>query len=162
MKEEVIDGINYRLDEENLTAEVIKTSGGYEGDIIIPKTVVFNELIYCVTSIGENAFNGCESLTSITIPNSITCIEDWAFHDCIKLTVVTIPDSVEIIGDSAFGGCKSLKVITIPDSVKVIGDWAFAYCNNLIAIIFQGAAPWMKIALGDNWYFGAPAKIIIA
>ena len=73
MIEEIIDGIKYRLDEENLTAEVIQNNE-YEGDIIIPGTVVCNETTYRVTSIGEGAFEGCESLTSIVIPDCVTII----------------------------------------------------------------------------------------
>ena len=162
MVEAIIDGINYRLNEETKTAEVIKKENGYEGDITIPETVVFNERTYRVTSIGDGAFWNCESLTSISIPNSVTCIEDTAFHGCKKLPTITIPDSVEIIGDSAFWGCESLKVIAIPNSVKVIEDYAFANCTSLSSITFQGAAPWMKrIGLGDGWHSGSPAKIVI-
>ena len=161
MKEEIINGIKYRLDEENLTAEVIR-KGEYIDCIIIPEAVVFNELTYRVTSIGKYAFYGCESLTAITIPNSVTIIEDSAFHDCKKLSSITIPESVEIIGDSAFAYCESLKVIAIPNSVKYIGDWAFSSCSSLAVITFQGAAPWMKrIGLGDDWHLGSPAKITI-
>ena len=65
MIDKTIKGINYRLDEENLTAEVIQEEG-YEGDIIIPETVVFNKVAYRVTSIEEEAFLDCSSLTSIT------------------------------------------------------------------------------------------------
>lgn len=140
MKEEIINDINYRLDEDNLTAEVIKKSSGYEGHIIILKTVEFNERTYRVTSIG-----------------------DRAFYDCKKLSSITFLDGVEIIGDNAFWGCESLISIAIPDSVKIIGDSAFAYCHRLTTITFQGAAPWIKgIALGDDWHFGSPAKIVIA
>ena len=137
MKEEIINGIKYRLDEENLTAEVIRKDE-YKDCIIIPEAVVFNELTYRVTSIGMGAFYGCESLTAITIPNSVTIIEDNAFHDCIKLSSITIPESVEIIGDSAFAYCESLKVIAIPNSVKYIGDWAFSCCKSLKKVIIRG------------------------
>ena len=63
MKEDVINGIKYCLDEDNLTAEVINND--YEGDIIIPQSVELNERTYRVTSIGDYAFSGCESLKSI-------------------------------------------------------------------------------------------------
>ena len=46
MKEEIINSINYRLNEETLTAEVAENSGGYEGAIVIPETVVLNEVTY--------------------------------------------------------------------------------------------------------------------
>lgn len=75
MIEQIINNINYRLDEENLTAEVIKKSEGYEGDIIIPETVVFNTATYRVTSIRQHAFDCCSSLTSIVLPDSVTSIE---------------------------------------------------------------------------------------
>ena len=85
MKEEIIDDINYRLYDHNLTAEVINKNGGYEGDIIIPEIVVFNEATYRVTSIASWAFRGCQSLTSITIPDSVTSIGGGAFDNCDSL-----------------------------------------------------------------------------
>ena len=71
MKEEILNGINYRLNGWTKTAEVIKKSGGSEGDIIIPETVVFNERTYRVTSIGRHAFDGCDSLLSFTYQGTL-------------------------------------------------------------------------------------------
>lgn len=67
-----------------------------------------------VTSIGERAFFRCESLTSITIPDSVTSIGMEAFWGCSSLTSITIPASVISIGDSAFGWCEKLEVIFAP------------------------------------------------
>ena len=89
MKEKIINGINYRLNGWTKTAEVIKKSGGYEGDIVIPETVVFNERTYRVTSIGKEAFAFCYPLTSITIPNSVTSIGRHAFVGCDSLLSIT-------------------------------------------------------------------------
>ena len=77
----------------------------------------------------DGAFRGCDSLQSVTIPNSVTKIGDGAFSACFSLQSVTIPNSVTKIGDGAFRSCKSLQSITIPNSVTSIGDGAFSGCN---------------------------------
>ena len=84
-----------------------------------------------VTTIGDSAFRGCSSLTSVTISDSVTTIGDSAFSGCSSLTSVTIPDSVTTIGDSAFYNCSSLTSVTIPDSVTTIEYAIFGGCSNL-------------------------------
>ena len=87
-----------------------------------------------VTGIGNDAFNGCMSLTSITIPTNVTNIGFNAFYRCTSLTSITIPDSVTRIDNGVFLGCTSLTSITIPDSVTIIGDNAFRRCTSLTSI----------------------------
>ena len=97
------------------------------------KTIIPNS----VTSIGDYAFSGCSSLTSVTIPNSVTSIGSDAFFLCSSLTSVTIPNGVTSIGDRAFNSCSSLTSVTIPNSVTSIGDRAFYGCTNLTDIIWN-------------------------
>ncbi len=79
-----------------------------------------------VTSIGNNAFNGCDHLTSIMIQDGVTHIGSGAFADCFDLTSIVIPNSVTSIGERAFYGCSSLASIEIPNSVTSIGRGAFS------------------------------------
>ena len=84
-----------------------------------------------VTTIGEYAFANCSGLTSIEIPNSVTSIGDSAFYYCENLTSVIIGSSVTTIDAEAFSYCSGLTSINIPDSVESIGILSFLGCNNL-------------------------------
>ena len=94
-----------------------------------------------VTSIGNDAFRDCISLSSINIPSSVTSIGDWAFLGCSSLTSISIPSSVTSIGWSAFTGCSSLTSISIPSSVTSISGWAFENCSILKTVRFKGKMP---------------------
>ena len=87
-----------------------------------------------VTTIWNSAFYECDSLTSITIPDSVTTIENYAFWRCSSLTSVIIPNSITTIGEAAFLDCSSLTSVTIGDSVTTIGGHAFANCSNLTSV----------------------------
>ena len=131
-----IDGLWYEVVAKAKVAKVIqyKNDVYYKGDIVIPETVVYEDVTFSVTSIGNSAFESCFNLTSITIPNSVTSIEYEAFSYCSGLTSVTIPNSVVNIGYNAFLRCSSLSSVTIPNSVTSIGGCAFYYCSGLTSV----------------------------
>ena len=90
-----IDGIWYNLIEKGKVAEVTNRLGGssegsgsYKGSVVIPDSVTYNGVEYDITSIGQNAFYGCTSLTTITIPNSVSSIEENVFKYCTALMTV--------------------------------------------------------------------------
>lgn len=97
----VLNGIKYRLNI-NKTAEVLKND--YSGDIVIPKTVTYNNITYKITSL-EDCFSGCCSLTSITLPDGITSLGYRCFSGCSSLTSINLPSSITSLGVSCFSGC---------------------------------------------------------
>ena len=109
-------------------------------------TITFEE---DVTEIRENAFFGCDTLTSINIPDSVTYIGDYAFQSCEGLTSFIIGSRVTDIGYSAFKGCSSLTSITIPDSVTYIGDYAFSSCTGLTSMVI----PFSITEIGKNVFY---------
>ena len=105
--------------------------------ITIPSTVEYSGQTYSVTSIGEQAFNWCTSLTSINIPSSVTSIGNNAFYYCSNLKDIIIPNGVTSIGNFSFCCCKSLPSITIPNSVTSIGKFAFDGCEGLTDVVLS-------------------------
>lgn len=108
-------------------------------------------------SIGDGAFNNCESLTKVVIPDRFKALGAYAFANCLKLetvtfnegvakvpqgflygceslTSVTIPSTVNYVGNEAFSGCKKLTTITFPDSVTYVGEEALANCISLQSV----------------------------
>ncbi len=137
-----VDGIYYRIKRTmNKTVEVTykgisygEYSDEYVGDLIIPESVKNNGITYSVTSIGDDAFYYCASLTSIEMPSSIKSIGRSAFSGCSGLTSIEIPNSVTYIGSSAFSGCSGLTSIEIPNCIEKIEDYTFYGCTDLNCI----------------------------
>lgn len=92
-----------------------------------------------VTRIGKSAFKGCSSLSSVDIPNSVTTLGDYIFENCKGLLNIIIPDRVTSIGVRAFDNCSMLKSAVIGSGVTSIGSYAFYNCVNLA-----------DVTMGDN------------
>ena len=102
------------------------------------------------TAIPDNAFYGCSSLTSITIPTGTESIGFYAFHHCDELLTFTIPENVVTIGEWAFSSCAKLTSISIPAAVTDIGIYGFAYCKALTTVTFAPNA--QLTSLRDNLF----------
>ena len=103
-----------------------------------------------VTSIGDSAFEGCTSLKNLVIPDNITSIEKGVFQGCSSLTDIVIPNRVTSIGKGAFFACNSLTSIVIPSSVICIGTWAFYGCESLKSLVIPDSVT----SIGDETFYG--------
>lgn len=101
--------------------------------------------------IGTRAFSGCTSLTSIVIPNSVTCIGDSAFSNCTGMTSALIGRGVTTIGAYAFNKCHQLASIIIGSGVTTIGKYAFAIClTQRTLTIYATIPPKTKFCFYNN------------
>ena len=128
-------------------------------NVFLSETIDYEGKTYTIMSIGQWAFSSCTSLTSVSIPNSVTSIGENAFwgtalyenpanwengalyiDDClIKVDEgfvghFRIKENTRVIADGAFVNCKSLTSVIIPNSVTRIGDVVFAGCESLTSV----------------------------
>lgn len=94
-----------------------------------------------VTSIANEAFQGCSMLESVSIPASVTSISRDTFSGCTSLESINIPASVTSIGNHAFYDCTSLVSITIPSSVTEIGGGAFGGLCRIVTVTCEATEP---------------------
>lgn len=127
------NGIKYQTLEAAGEVEVARQGYTLSGDIVIPEIVSDGVNNYTVTAIGDYSFSGCNTMTSVVIPNSVTSIGTEAFYSC-NLSSVTIPNSVLSIGYEAFAGCSNLTEVSIPESVTEIIGNPFFLCSKLPAV----------------------------
>ena len=151
-------GLDYTLSEDGMSYSVTRIGECIDTELIIPST--YEGLP--VTSIGDSAFSGCSSLTSVVIGDSVTSIGEKAFRYCSSLTEVVIPDRVTSIGGSAFYYCSSLTEVVIPDRVTSIGGYTFYFCSSLTEIVigdsvksigdctFTGCSSLTEVVIGES------------
>ena len=137
---------NDTYDTTNYNSITVNVSGGSSSDFFVC-TFDFTEYQFLLEDesgiIADSAFENCYSLTSITIPNSITSIGESAFYGCSSLATVTFEanSSLRSIGDRAFDNCTSLASITIPSGVTSIGAYVFDSCFVIETITFEPTTP---------------------
>ena len=144
------DGINYLIKENEGVKYAIVDYGYYEGEIVIPSSVVIDGQEYPVKEIGKKAFIGCNKITTVALPEGLTCIDSLSFFDCGRLSSVLLPASLTSIGTNAFSNCEELSDVAFPTGLKSIGSHAFIRCNNLTSIYI----PESVISIGVDAFGG--------
>ena len=130
-KEIILNRIKYKL-HCNKTAEVVKNY--YYGDIVIPETVKYNNFTYKITSIEDDCFKDCSSLTSISLPSGITSLGRYCFEFCSSLTSISLPSGITSLEWYCFDGCSSLTSISLPSGITELKGGCFRDCSSLTSI----------------------------
>lgn len=95
-----------------------------------------------VTSIGENAFYGCNRLTSVSLPDTLYAINSNAFYGCSHLTDIQIPEGTESLSGSAFRNCNALRTLQFPASLTNCENVSYLYaCNGLENFVVDADNP---------------------
>lgn len=105
--------------------------GALAGDLTIPSKIGEDAVI----AIGNNAFDGNEKITSVTLPGTVKEIRQYAFRGCKNLKKITLQEGVESIGYYAFAGCTNLTEVNLPTTLNYIENLAFRSCVNLEQIV---------------------------
>jgi hypothetical protein len=141
-----VDNINYEV-TSSITPFTVKITGLVDrgvSSVTIPLTVTNNSKTYNVTAIGDYAFDGYSSLTSVSISDSVTSIDINAFFNCTNLTSVSFGNSLTYIGDGAFYN-TSLTSVSFGNSVTSIGSSAFLSCTNLTSVSFGNSVTYIGL-----------------
>ena len=133
------ENLSWTFDEANGTLNI--TGSGEMSDFLATQSPWYGvrseiESVHIadgVTSIGNNAFYGCSSLSEAEIPASVTDIGINAFRDCSQFKEITLDEGVVEIGAGAFYA-SALETVTLPASVVTVGNNAFGWCASLESI----------------------------
>ena len=136
------NGLYYSINSDNKTVSVVKGDVKYQGDIVIPSSVRYNNIDYVVTSV--SGFYNCYNVKSISISHTITSIKAFDFMDCSGLVSIVVDGNnpvydsrngcnaiIETANNKLILGCRNT---VIPNTVEIIGDRAFCGCTGLTEI----------------------------
>ena len=115
---------------------ILRGYDGAGGDVVVPAEIDG----FTVDVIGINVFKG-DTITSLTLPETVLELRSNAVASCEKLTSVTLPQSLVVINRMNFFSCNALSEVTIPAGVRYIGDTSFRFCDALRKITFEGVCP---------------------
>lgn len=145
-------GVRYIYNTAKTSVQVtaLKDNATYVGAIEVPETITNSDnAVIPVVGVADNAFYGCDLLTSVKLAASVTTIGDYAFRGCEKLQTVEMP-GVTKIGNWAFVNCYVLTNLTFSENLTSIGNYAFdknlamtsvdlpASVTNLGGFVFEG------------------------
>ena len=152
MQPNPVSDFEYQIDPNENVATIVKFLNDQATVCVVPAEIKGSRVV----KIGDDAFQHCNALQAVTLPDGLKTIGDRAFAGCNALQAVTLPDGLKTIGNAAFYYCNALQAITLPDGLKDVGQNAFEYCQALRIIAFQGSRP----RFGDCAFNGCAVRVV--
>ena len=142
----------------------------YQGDVVIPETVTYQDVTFSVTAIDEGAFDGCYELSSVVIGDAVVVISEAAFQGCTGLTSVTIGSGVTNIESKAFNYCNVLQMVTCRGTVPPVMASSNCFTNAAYSrAVLKVPRPeietyaatdyWYKFSQIDGWGYLGPGDV---
>ena len=117
-------GYTYEFNNKKNTATITGLSASNtETNLVLPNMVEHDNQLYLITTIGNDAFKNKTTITSVTIPNTVTELKASVFEGCTNLTNVTIPTSVTKLGNNVFKNCSNLITSELPNTITSVGTY---------------------------------------
>ena len=134
-----VDGIYYDIIVQRFAyvtyRDLNAAAGSYSGKVVVPAQINYQGHTYPVSSIGENAFAGCEELESVQLPSTMRGVNSCAFLGCTNLQQVSIPSTIRSVRSCAFTGCTSLEQIVLPRHMELVDSLTLYCCASLTSVV---------------------------
>lgn len=149
-KEGFVGNLKYAYSTGGTSATVIRDES-YKNltEVIIPASVEFGGNSYQVTGIGYAAFEGCNQLSKVSLPDGVEIIGNNSFSQT-ALSEIALPHSLKLIGEEAFYSCPSIKTMIVPEGVEKIGRYAFAKMDHLEILELPASLTFMEIRVFED------------
>ena len=165
-----VGGVWYRALDENTAMVIRRPEDNYQGDVVIPEAVTYEDFTFAVVGIDAGAFEDCYDLTSVVIGNAVEKIGENAFQGCTALTSVAIGSGVTVIGAKAFNYCNALTTVkclgTVPPVMASADCFSTAAYNRATLIVprqqidsYGAVDYWYKFNHIEGWGSAGPGDV---
>ncbi|MBQ7486684.1 MAG: leucine-rich repeat domain-containing protein [Clostridia bacterium] len=110
-----------------------------------------------VRHVGPRAFENCQNLMRVILPDTVQSIGEMAFAGCIRLHNISIPGSVQKVGTLAFARCSSLTRVRIEPGISALGPSCFQKCQRLVRVDIPSSV----VSFGGGVFFGCSRQLTL-